>query len=83
VRLDIQAQAQEFASIINGERNAGGRPINGEARIIVRVGDWFVMYGAGASRAKHTVRRNPGALVGIYTPGVTVEQIIEDLEASA
>ena len=80
--LDIQHDAKRLADAINGITVQGRRKIASGNRLIVRIAGQPVLYGVDTTTARTIMSSRSKHIVGVYTPGVTPEQIAADLEAT-
>ena len=81
MRLDIQTEAEKLAARINGTaRSQGGRRCIGSQRLVMWLDGQISTFGIDTHTARYMMKHKAHRIVGTYTPGVTVEQIAEDLE---
>ena len=79
MRLDIQTEAEKLAARINGTDKHAGRRYVGSERLVVYWAGVFATYSMGTHAAAYMLKHRACRCVGTYTPGVTAEQIAEDL----
>ncbi len=80
MRVDITTEAEKLAARINGtDRTQGGRRCIGAQRLVMWLDGGVSTYGIDTHTARYMMKHKAHRIVGTYTPGVTVEQIAEDL----
>ena len=80
MRLDIATEAEKLAARINGtDRTQGGRRCIESQRLVMWLDGGVSTFGIDTHTARYMLKHTAHRIVGTYAPGVTVEQIAEDL----
>jgi hypothetical protein len=70
VRFDIATEAERLAAKINQPHGT---------RLVMFVDGMLPTYGIDTATAKFMLAKKPHRVVGVYAPGVTAEELAEDL----
>tara|TARA_R110000868_G_scaffold277960_1_gene537731 strand:+ start:279 stop:503 length:225 start_codon:yes stop_codon:yes gene_type:complete len=70
VRFDIQTEAERLCANLNKKRGT---------RVVVWLDGHLPVFGLDTVSAQYMLKHKSHRVVGVYSPGVTVEQIAEDL----
>lgn len=78
--LDAQIEAERIARIINGKDHRARRMGCSERALFDFYG-YLQLYKTAAAKYEKYLKKYQRRLIGVYTVGVTAEQIAEDVEA--
>jgi hypothetical protein len=80
MRLDITHEAERIAERINGtNRSQGGKRRTGTQKLVMWIDGMSTLHTLDSKTAQFYLQNKPHRVVGTYEPGITAEQIAEDL----
>jgi hypothetical protein len=84
MRLDLAHEAQRIADRINGVSGKSGRICTCEQRAVFMRGDSDLrLIGMDTDTGRRYLKETLHRLVGVYAPGVTAQDIADDLAVMA